>query len=91
MRNFSIRIVTDIVILVSFFVFPWWFSLLLAISSLFIFDNYFEALFFGFLLDTLYGSTHFSLLKVNVLFTLICAGTFVISFFAKRNLSVYSS
>lgn len=37
-------------------IFPWWVPILLSVVGLFIFDNFYEVLFIGFLLDVFYGS-----------------------------------
>lgn len=91
MNQLYLRIIVDLVIFAGIFIFPWWFPLVLAIFCLFLFKGYFEVFLVGFFLDILYGAMVLPFFKTNILFTIICAVAFLISFFAKRNLSAYSS
>lgn len=91
MPQFSIRIIITLFIFLSIFIFPWWFPFVLTIFCLFIFKNYFESLFVGFSLDILYGPTSILPFKIIIPFTFITAITLIITFFAKRNLSMYKS
>ncbi len=49
------RVLLNSAILVSFFVLPWWFSALLSIAALFLVKNFWEIIFWGFVLDIFYG------------------------------------
>lgn len=49
------RLFMDLVLLVSLFVMPWWLTLLAAITFVFFFEYYIEALLIALLIDTMYG------------------------------------
>jgi len=86
-KGLILRIITDLALVVSIFVLPWWLSLFFALACLFIFNNYFEVLVAGYILDILYGT---NLYRTNMMFTFIATLALAASFFAKRNLSMYS-
>lgn len=87
MDNIFIRIFANIVILSSVFFFPWWFPAVLAIVCVFLFENYFEILLFGLILDFLYASSEaFSL--ISMLFTFAATILLIVSIFVKRNLAI---
>ncbi len=79
------RITLDILILLSIFFLPWWFSGFLIIAGLFIFNRFYEVFVFAILLDTFYAVPreifnnipYFYLLATFVLY-------FVINGFKKR-------
>jgi hypothetical protein len=50
------RIFIDIIIFFSIFYFPWWITTIFVIGGIFLFRNFYEAIFAGFLLDALYGA-----------------------------------
>ena len=52
----TLRIVSDILLLVMAFLVPWWLFAPLALVALFFFGQYIEIIVFGFLLDCVYGT-----------------------------------
>ncbi len=50
------RILIDIFIFLSILFFPWWITVILVIWGVFLFDNFYEALLAGLLIDLLYGT-----------------------------------
>lgn len=58
MRRSSARILIFIAVLILVYLLPWWLSAFIILGLIIYFPFYLEALFFGFLFDTLY-SAHF--------------------------------
>jgi len=50
-----VRILTDIFFLISIVTFSWWFNVILILIASIIFDDYFEVLIFGLIIDSVYG------------------------------------
>ncbi|OHA88361.1 MAG: hypothetical protein A2653_02215 [Candidatus Zambryskibacteria bacterium RIFCSPHIGHO2_01_FULL_43_25] len=50
-----IRIVVDLFLFLSIFLFPWWFASALAIVALAYFSSFYEILFFGFFVGVFSG------------------------------------
>lgn len=50
------RIIYSIILILSAFLLNWWIVSILAIVGLFYFDNYFEAVIAGLIIDSLYGA-----------------------------------
>lgn len=74
------RIITDIVLLVFLVVSPWWFIVGITICALIYFEWYIEALFVGFILDSLYGVGGFS----SVSFLLLATIALIISLYGRE-------
>ncbi len=55
MNTPSKRIFTDALIILSLLFLPWWCTALLVIGGIFIFEWFYEAIFSGFVMDSLYG------------------------------------
>ncbi len=49
------RLLLNSAILLAFFLLPWWFSALLSVAGLFLINNFWEIILWGFLLDVFYG------------------------------------
>jgi len=71
------RIISDILLIICSFVLPWWFVLFAVLILSFVFDNFYEAMVFGIILDSLYGSSFIFEnipLVVTSIFTLFIIG-----------------
>jgi hypothetical protein len=84
------RILADIVLLVSVFIFPWWFVLMLGTVMLFIFPDFYEILFLGIVLDSLYNAPIARYHHVEFVVTLITVFLFILAEVLKRRLRFYS-
>jgi len=73
------RVLFGIVLIISAFVFQWWISIILAILGLFYFNNLYEVIFVGIILDSLYGSGSNVIFfeDFNFLFTIVLLITFI--------------
>ncbi|TSD03054.1 MAG: hypothetical protein Athens071416_314 [Parcubacteria group bacterium Athens0714_16] len=79
-----IRFLADIILFLSIFIFPWWVSLLLILFCIFVFNNFYEALFFAFFIDSAYSLSLFS--SVNFYFgvSIFVSIVFVFSYYIKE-------
>lgn len=82
------RILADLVLFILIFTSPWWAAFLLGILFLFMFENFYEFLVLGFILDNLYG-TGGRVLPVPVLYTLLSMALFCTASPLKRRLKFY--
>lgn len=84
------RIIFGIILIISAFVLQWWLSFILAILGLLYFDNLYEAIIVGIIIDSLYGNgIELELLQgFNFLFTLILVILFVLINSFKSNLLI---
>lgn len=64
---------------------PWWFSIILAVTFIFYFKHYYEAVFFAFLSDIIYAVPTFQFNGfVLVSFSIVFVLVFLIEFLKKR-------
>jgi hypothetical protein len=89
MKRVFFRIVADILLLISVYIFPWWLFLILAIAFIFYFESYLEVLLGAFILDALYGMPIQFLFGRNIIFLLSVSVLLIISFYAKKKLRFY--
>jgi hypothetical protein len=81
------RLLVNSVILVTFFLLPWWFGALFALASLFLIKNFWEIILWGFFFDVFYGlhgNTH------NTLYwgTLIAIILYLLSLPIRKRISI---
>lgn len=79
-----IRLLVDIILFLSIFIFPWWISLFLILFSIFVFDNFYEALFFAFFIDSAYSSNLFSGVGFFFEISILVSIFFVFSYYIKN-------
>ncbi len=82
-----LRIVVGLVALLSVFVLPWWFSFILGILFLFLFEFYIEAVLFAWMMDTLYSNQSWFL--GAYLLTMSMVAIFVLAEFLKKRIVYY--
>ncbi|HEY4490058.1 MAG TPA: hypothetical protein VJC12_02275 [Candidatus Paceibacterota bacterium] len=73
------RIFIDILLFVSVFIAPWWFTVILGFILVFLFENFYEVLIIGLIIDSLYGAHS---LTWTIAFSLL----FLFSLFVKKHL-----
>lgn len=66
------RVSFGVILILSAFIFPWWVSFLLSILGLFHFENLYEVIVVGIIIDSLYG-TGISIYGFDMIFTLTLA------------------
>lgn len=84
----QIRIIADVILVISVFLWPWWVSSILCIAAIFYFRDFYEALIFGLFMDSVYSLPEYAW---GFLFTLSAALVFIVSFSLKKRLKFYDS
>lgn len=80
------RIALDIILLISFFLMPWWFTLIYAMCLAFLFDSFFELLFLGLFTDAMFGYRGEGLLGLPLLYTFVYSIIFFVIYNVKTRL-----
>jgi hypothetical protein len=85
------RILIDILLVLSAFIFPWWLALLGAALAVFYFSGYYEILILGIIMDSLYNAPIARFHHVEFVVTLLALFLFVIAEVLKRRLRLYGN
>lgn len=64
------RIILNISLFFSIFLFPWWFTTAFALVLTFRFKNFYEILFAGLLIDLVYGTSLELFFNISFIFTI---------------------
>lgn len=83
------RIGLNILVFVSIFTMPWWLTLLLIISGIAVFKNYFESVVAALLLDGYWGGGLALNMGENLNFTILVVLMLIVAMFAKSRLKFY--
>lgn len=84
----TLRIIFNLLIFTSILFLPWWFTVIIAISFLFMFTSY-EVILLGLFADILYSSSVPSFFNIEFLFTIVFIILFIIVYFVKNKLIFY--
>ncbi len=84
------RVLVDIFLILSLFLFPWWITLAAGLIMLFIFDDFYEILFLGLGIDSLYNATIPIYYSFQFVSTIIAIVLFVGVTMLKNMLRLYS-
>lgn len=82
------RTTISLILLIGAFFLPPWLIMILAISGIFLFEYFFEAIFAGFIIDVLYGTT-VNFMHIFLLYTFFITIALVIISSIKRKLKFY--
>lgn len=83
------RVIFDIVLFVSVFVFPWWISAILLFIGIFIFNNFYEFVIFSAIIFSLYSVSDGRLISSSIFFSgVIIILYFIIQYF-RENIILY--
>ncbi len=63
------RVLYGAFLIISAFILPWWIPVIFSLIGIFYFDNLYEIIFVGLIIDTLYGS-NLSLIGLDIVFTI---------------------
>ena len=88
--SFPLRIVMNVALAVSILFLPWWFTVLLAVAHIFMFQAY-EIIVWGFVADTLYGAPVALYYNVEFFSTLLFAVLVILIVPLKHRLIFYRS
>ena len=72
--NTKIRIIFDILAVLSIAIFPWWFTVVLVAVGFFLFRSFYEGFLFAVIVDSLYGAPRelfFGVSSVSFLFVFV--------------------
>lgn len=83
------RIIIDVILLVSVFVFPWWLSFFGAVVLMLFFEKFIELIAVGFILDSLYGFPHGGFFGFQYFLTTVMIFLFFIFRFLKSKMIFY--
>lgn len=83
------RIFSDLLILISVFIFPPYLSALLTVVFIFIFPVFFESIIWAFIIDILYGGGLFWGHEFHYVFTFFVIIIFALSFKLKKQIKFY--
>ena len=90
-KIFLIRVSANLLLFLSLVLAPWWLTLVLAVLTVFVFDNFYEIIFLGFCFDLLYGPGRQSTgLLLNLAGLLSATLIFLCVALAKTRLIVYN-
>lgn len=78
------RILTNILLMFSVFLLPVYVSVIFIVASIFFFNNFVEAMIFGFVIDLLYGNGSIFGIHFAYFFTLIILILYLFSFSLKK-------
>lgn len=87
--NLKIRVILDILIIIGIAIFPWWFSLALVIFGIFVFQSFYEAVFFGAIIDSIYSLAKDIFFGSNFIFILFFLILVIFIEWIKKRLRVY--
>lgn len=83
------RVIFDIVLLISVFVFPWWISVLLLLVGIFIFKNFIEFIVTNVIIYSLYAVPNDRLITSPVFFSALIIVLYVIVQIIRNNIILY--
>lgn len=83
------RIIFDIVMFISVFVFPWWISVLLLLFGIFVFKNFFEFILATVIIYSLYSIPGSGLIASPIFFSLFIIILYIAIQFLKNNIILY--
>lgn len=83
------RLIIDVFLFLGIFIFPWWFVFICAGCALFYFSSFYEILFLGIIVDSLYNAPIVAFLHVEFVVTILAIILFIFSEVLKRRLRIY--
>jgi|GEM_PF-1392081 len=83
------RLFLNILVLLSVFFFPAYISALFLIALIFLLNNFFEAIFWAYVIDILYGAGSSLVFGFNYVFLILIIVIFLASFRIKKTLVFY--
>ena len=86
--SLPLRIVMNVALAASILFLPWWFTVLLAVAHIFMFQAY-EIIVWGFVADTLYGTPIALYYNIEFFSTLLFAVLVILVVSFKRRLIFY--
>ena len=83
------RVIFDVILLISVFVFPWWISVLLLLIGIFIFKNFFEFIAANIIIYSLYAVSNDRLISSPVFFSALIIVLYIAIQIIRNNIILY--
>jgi hypothetical protein len=83
------RVIFDIFLLISLYIFPWWISILLLFIGIFVFDNFYEFIVSNIIMYSMYATKSDRIISSSVFFPLIIIISYILIQFIKSNIILY--
>ncbi len=87
----TLRIFINGILLLSIFYLPWWSTAFFVLLGIFLFKNFYEAIFAGLLLDLLYGTGVKEFYGIWFVFAVSFSVFFILGERLKKNIRIYES
>jgi len=84
------RVVFDLVLFISVFIFPWWISGLLLLAGIFIFDKFYEFIVASVIIYALYSTVGNGLISSSIFFSLVIIIIYIIIQLIRNNIILYN-
>lgn len=85
------RVVFDVLLFISIFIFPWWVSLCMILVGIFIFNNFYEFIITFVALYSLYSVQDGRLVSSPVFFSLVLSVAYLVVEVIKKNIILYKN
>ena len=85
------RVIFDIILFISVFIFPWWISALMLLVGIFIFNNFYEFIVASVINFSLYSIGDDRIISSVVYFPLIIITIYIAIQFVKSNIILYKN
>ncbi|MBK5215207.1 MAG: hypothetical protein JJE53_00135 [Candidatus Pacebacteria bacterium] len=85
------RVIFDIILFISVFIFPWWISALMLLVGIFIFNNFYEFIVASVINFSLYSTGDSRIISSVVYFPLIIITIYITIQFIKSNIILYKN
>jgi len=83
------RIIFDVVLFTSVFIFPWWISILLLFIGIFIFNNFYEFIIANVVIYSLYAISGNRIISSPIFFSSVLIILYIIIEYIKNNIILY--
>ncbi len=83
------RVIFDIVLFISVFVFPWWISIPLAFVGIFVYKNFYEFIVSGVIIYSLFATPGGRIISSPIFFSLVIIFLYTIIQFIRSNIILY--
>lgn len=84
------RVIFDLILFISIFIFPWWVSVLLSLIGIFIFEKFYEFIIVCTIIYVLYSSLKYGLISSPIFFSLIIIIAYILFQLIRSNIILYN-
>jgi hypothetical protein len=83
------RVIFDIILFISVFIFPWWISILLVFVGIFMFNNFYEFIIASVIVYSLYAIEGDRLISSPIFYSLIIITLYIVIQIIRSNIILY--